>query len=338
MPAGNPVINTASSVPSPVDQGRDPHTQQRLAHSLPTEQIMRRTAAVPTNEQRRATAKRKLERQLERRAAKERQRRIYTIVGSIVAAIVVIGAIVATVVVTNRDSGSKTNTAATTTPTSSAADTPAAPGQLPPFAAPANLGANCQYPASPEKASKPINPPRTGKVPTDPAQVSVSMATNQGNIGLQLDNAKSPCTVNSFANLAQQGFFNDTPCHRLTTSEGLAVLQCGDPTGQGSGGPGYQFDNEYPTDQFQPDDPKLGQPLVYPRGTLAMANAGPGTNGSQFFLVYKDSQLPPNYTVFGTIDQTGLATLDKIAAAGTADGSQDGKPKDDVQVKSILLD
>jgi peptidyl-prolyl cis-trans isomerase B (cyclophilin B) len=164
------------------------------------------------------------------------------------------------------------------------------------------------------------------------------MVTNQGNIGLKLDNAKSPCTVNSFASLAQQGFFNDTPCHRLTTSGGLAVLQCGDPTGKGTGGPGYQFDNEYPTSQFQPDDPKLGQPVVYPRGTLAMANAGPGTNGSQFFLVYKDSQLPPNYTVFGTIDQTGLATLDKIAAAGTADGSPDGKPKNDVQVKSIQLD
>jgi len=220
---------------------------------------------VPTNEQRRATAKRKLERQLERRAAKERKRRIYTIVGSSVAALIVIGAIVATV-------------------------------------------------------------------------VSASMTTNQGNIGLQLDNAKSPCTVNSFASLAQQGFFNDTPCHRLTTSEGLAVLQCGDPTGQGTGGPGYQFDNEYPTNQFQPDDPALQEPVVYPRGTLAMANAGPGTNGSQFFLVYKDSHLPPNYTVFGTIDQTGLATLDKIAAAGTADGSQDGKPKDDVQVKSIQLD
>ena len=293
---------------------------------------------MPTNEQRRATAKRKLERQLERRAAKERQRRIFTIVGSIVAAVVVIGAIVATVVVTNKDSGTKTASAATTTPTSALPDKPAAPGQLPAFAAPANLGGNCQYPASPEKASKPVNPPRTGKVPTDPAQVSASMATNQGNIGLQLDNAKSPCTVNSFASLAQQGFFNDTPCHRLTTSDGLAVLQCGDPTGQGSGGPGYQFENEYPTDQFQPDDPKLGQPVVYPRGTLAMANAGPGTNGSQFFLVYKDSQLPPNYTVFGTIDQTGLATLDKIAAAGTADGSPDGKPKDDVKVKSILLD
>jgi peptidyl-prolyl cis-trans isomerase B (cyclophilin B) len=258
-------------------------------------------------------------------------------VGATVAAIVVIGAIVATVVITNRDSDSQTASAATTTPTSATSAAPSAPGQLPAFTAPANLGANCQYPPA-ETASKPNNPPRAGKVPTYPAKVSASMATNQGNIGLELDNAKSPCTVNSFASLAQQGFFNDTPCHRLTTSEGLAVLQCGDPTGQGSGGPGYQFDNEYPTNQFQPDDPKLQEPVLYPRGTLAMANAGPGTNGSQFFLVYKDSMLPPNYTVFGTIDQTGLATLDKIAAAGTADGGEDGKPKNDVQVKSILLD
>ena len=77
---------------------------------------------------------------------------------------------------------------------------------------------------------------------------------------------------------------------------------------------------------------------MYPRGTLAMANAGPGTNGSQFFLVYKDSKLPPNYTVFGKIDDTGLATLDKIAAGGVAGGGQDGKPQPDVQVKSIGLD
>ena len=77
---------------------------------------------------------------------------------------------------------------------------------------------------------------------------------------------------------------------------------------------------------------------MYPRGTLAMANAGPGTNGSQFFLVYKDSQLPPNYTAFGTIDDTGLATLDKIAAAGVAGGGQDGKPATEVTVKSIGLD
>jgi peptidyl-prolyl cis-trans isomerase B (cyclophilin B) len=289
---------------------------------------------VPTNEQRRATAKRKLERQLERRAEKARKRRVYTIIGSAVAAIVMIGA-VAAVLITNRDSNSQTASAATTTPTP---ETPAAAGQLPAFTAPAGLGENCQYPASAEKASKPVNPPRTGKVPTDPAQISASMSTNQGNIGLMLDNAKSPCTVNSFANLANSGYFNETPCHRLTTSDGLSVLQCGDPTGEGTGGPGYQFDNEYPTNQYQPDDPKLGEPVLYPRGTLAMANAGPGTNGSQFFLVYRDSQLPPNYTVFGTIDETGLATLDKIAAGGVAGGGQDGKPAQDVQVKSILLD
>ena len=295
---------------------------------------------MPTNEQRRATAKRKLERQLERRAAQQRRRRRYMIISSAVGVIAVIAAVVALVVITKRDSSSTTASAATTSSPSSSSAAPAAPaanGQLPAFAPPAGLGADCQYPAS-EAASKKVKPPRTGKVPTDPPQISVSMATNQGNLGLQLDNAKAPCTVNSFASLAQQGYFNDTVCHRLTTSEGLSVLQCGDPTGTGTGGPGYQFANEYPTNQYQPDDPKLQEPVKYPRGTLAMANAGPGTNGSQFFLVYKDSELPPNYTVFGTIDQTGLATLDKIAAAGTADGGPDGKPKNDVTIKSILLD
>jgi peptidyl-prolyl cis-trans isomerase B (cyclophilin B) len=299
---------------------------------------------VPTNEQRRATAKRKLERQLERRAEKERKRRLYTIIGSAAAAVIVIGAVVATIVITNRDPGSRTTASSSSAaPTSSEASPldapkPAQAGTLPPFQAPAGLGGDCQYPASAQAASKPIKAPRTGKVPTEPAQVSASMATNQGNIGLQLDNAKSPCTVNSFASLAQQGFFDNTPCHRLTTSDTLAVLQCGDPTGAGTGGPGYQFADEYPTNQYQPNDPKLTQPVVYPRGTLAMANAGPGTNGSQFFLVFKDSQLPPNYTVFGTIDETGLATLDKIAAGGTVDGGPDGAPKLDVNVKSIALD
>ncbi len=297
---------------------------------------------MPTNEQRRATAKRKLERQLERRAENERKRRQYTIIGSAVAAVIVIGAVVATIVITNRDTGTATASSSTTTTSATGSPLePPAPGQtaaLPAFTPPEGLGANCQYPKSAEAAAKPNKPPRSGKVPTDPAMVSASMETNQGNIGLQLDNAKAPCTVNSFASLAQQGYFNNTPCHRLTTSESLGVLQCGDPTGDGTGGPGYQFDNEYPTDQYQPDDPKLQQPVVYPRGTLAMANAGPGTNGSQFFLVYKDSQLPPNYTVFGTIDKTGLATLDKIAAAGTIEGGEDGPPKLDVNVKSIQLD
>ncbi len=289
---------------------------------------------MPTNEQRRATAKRKLERQLERRAARERKRRIALIAGSAVAVVAVVAAVVVAFVLKKDDPGSE-NTASTSTSTSAA---PGAPGALPPFAAPAGLGENCQYPATAEQASKPNKPPRTGKVPTDPAEVSVSMETNQGDIGLMLDNAKAPCTVNSFASLANQGYFNDTKCHRLTTADALSVLQCGDPTGLGTGGPGYKFANEYPTNQYQPDDPKLMEPVTYPRGTLAMANAGPGTNGSQFFLVYKDSQLPPNYTAFGRIDETGLATLDKIAAAGVADGTDDGKPKLDVQVTSILLD
>jgi peptidyl-prolyl cis-trans isomerase B (cyclophilin B) len=292
---------------------------------------------VPTNEQRRATAKRKLERQLERRAAAARRRRLLTIVGSAVAGVLVIGAIVATVIITNKGSGDTTASASTSAAPASDVPPPPADGKLPPFTPSASVGADCQYPAD-TAASKPNKPPRTGKVPTDPAQVSASMSTNQGNVGLQLDNAKAPCTVNSFVSLAQQGFFNDTPCHRLTTSSSLSVLQCGDPTGKGTGGPGYKFANEYPTDQYQPDNPALQQPVLYPRGTLAMANAGPGTNGSQFFLVYKDSQLPPGYTAFGTIDATGLATLDKIAGVGTADGSPDGAPKQPVSIKSVLLD
>ncbi len=296
---------------------------------------------MPTNEQRRETAKRKLERQLEHRAQKEKRRQLFVVIGGVVA-IIVAAALVATFVLTNKDD--KTTSAASSAPSSAPADAggpttaPPATGGLPAFKPGANLGANCQYPASSEPASKKVDPPHSGKVPTTPPTVSVSMSTNQGNLGLILDNAKAPCTVNSFASLAQKGFFDNTPCHRLTTSPSLSVLQCGDPTGSGTGGPGYQFANEYPTDQYPQGDPALDQPVVYPRGTLAMANAGPGTNGSQFFLVYKDSQLPPNYTAFGTIDATGLATLDKIGAAGVAGGGQDGKPKTDVEVKSVLLD
>jgi peptidyl-prolyl cis-trans isomerase B (cyclophilin B) len=303
---------------------------------------------VPTNEQRRATAKRKLERQLERRAKQARTRRILVITGGVIASLAVIAAVVATVVISNNDH--KRNAAATSTPSSSTAASSSpessTPGAATPQAAPmpafrpsASVGANCQYPATPNQpAAKPVKPPRTGKIPTDPANVSVSMATNQGNIGLMLANNESPCTVNSFASLIGQKYFDNTKCHRLTTSPDLAVLQCGDPKGDGTGGPGYQFANEYPTDQYPANDPKLKQPVVYPRGTLAMANAGPDTNGSQFFLVYKDSQLPPGYTVFGKIQDDGLATLDKIAKAGVAGGGDDGPPAAEVTIKSMLLD
>ncbi|GLE53724.1 peptidylprolyl isomerase [Mycobacterium montefiorense] len=295
---------------------------------------------MPTNEQRRANAKRKLERQLERRAKQARLRRLLLIVGGAVAAVAVVAAVVITVINTNKH---KDNTASPAT--SAAASTTAPTGQVPPapplpaFKPSATVGANCQYPATPqEPAAKPVKPPRTGKVPTDPAQVSASMSTSQGNLGLMLANNESPCTVNSFASLIGQKYFDNTKCHRLTTSETLGVLQCGDPKGDGTGGPGYKFDNEYPTDQYPPNDPKSQQPVTYPRGTLAMANAGPGTNGSQFFLVYKDSQLPPQYTVFGTIQPDGLAVLDKIAKAGVNGGGEDGAPASEVTIKSILLD
>ena len=300
---------------------------------------------MPTNEQRRANAKRKLERQLERRQQQAKRRRILVIAGASIAAVAVIA--VAVIAFVNSKHEHKSTSATTSTsnaPSSaptSATEPPAQPGAvppLPPFKPSANLGANCEYPASPDPAAKPVKPPRTGKIPTDPATVSASMVTNRGNIGLMLANDKSPCTVNSFASLIGQGFFKDTKCHRLTTSPTLGVLQCGDPKGDGTGGPGYQFANEYPTDQYPPNDPKAQEPVLYPRGTLAMANAGPGTNGSQFFLVYKDSELPPQYTVFGTIQADGLATLDKIAKAGVAGGGEDGAPAEDVTIKSILLD
>ena len=303
---------------------------------------------MPTNEQRRASAKRKLERQLERRAKQARMRRIMVIAGGSILAVAVIAAVVIAIITTEHEHKSNTAAPASSTAASGSPETPASAASagptppapaLPPFKPSADLGANCQYPATPqEPAAKPVKPPRTGKIPTDPATVSASMVTSQGNMGLMLANNESPCTVNSFASLVGQKYFNDTKCHRLTTSETLGVLQCGDPKGDGTGGPGYQFANEYPTDQYPPNDPKAQRPVLYPRGTLAMANAGPGTNGSQFFMVYKDSQLPPQYTVFGTIQADGLATLDKIAKAGVAGGGEDGAPAAEVTIKSLLLD
>ena len=293
---------------------------------------------MPTNEQRREAAKRKLEGQLERRAQKARQQRIVAVIASVLAVAVAAG--LGYFIFAKSDSPS-TGASASTSASPSAATptvlTRGGPDQLPAFKAPAGLGSKCEYPKA-QAASKPVEPPKSGQVPTDPATISVSMSTDQGNVGLILNNAEAPCTVNSFVSLAQKGFFNDTGCHRLTTSPDLGVLQCGDPSGNGAGGPGYQFANEYPTNQYAKGDPALQKPVLYPRGTLAMANAGANTNGSQFFLVYKDSQLPPNYTVFGTIDSTGLATLDKVAGGGVNGGASDGKPTTEVTIKSVLLD
>jgi len=173
--------------------------------------------------------------------------------------------------------------------------------------------------------------------------VDVNLDTSAGPIGLTLDRSVSPCTVNAIEYLVEQEYYNDTVCHRLTT-EGLHVLQCGDPSGTGSGGPGFQFADEYPADDPAESE---NQNVLYERGTIAMANSGENTNGSQFFLNYGDSPLPPAYTYFGTINEEGLATLDKIAEAGIAEPETeeeammarpgDGAPKEEVKINSASV-
>jgi peptidyl-prolyl cis-trans isomerase B (cyclophilin B) len=262
---------------------------------------------VPSNEQRRQAAKQKLENQMTRQAEKAQRRKVITIVTTVavVVALVVGGFLFAS--------------------TSGGENSEAAP---PPATGPQGSGGPCAYQKS-ETASKPVALPQDSN-PT-PAQGTqrISLKTSQGEIPVVLDNAKAPCTTQSFAHLARAKFFDNTDCHRMTTGEGLKVLQCGDPTAQGSGGPGYQFKDEPPTDLRPAPAPyDSNGAKVYPRGTLAMANSGPNSNGSQFFMVYQDSYLPPNYTVFGTIDTAGLSTLDKVAAAGVTptNGEGDGKP------------
>ena len=159
---------------------------------------------------------------------------------------------------------------------------------------------------------------------------TVTLATSRGTIAFTANGAAAPYTVYSFVYLAEHGYFNQTKCHRLTTA-GIFVLQCGDPTGTGSGGPGYEFQDE---NLGSLGTPANGQ-VTYPAGTVAMANAGPGTNGSQFFLVYKDSPLAPDYTPFGNIT-LGLSLLQQIAAAGTnnANGPGDGAPNESVEIEN----
>lgn len=185
---------------------------------------------------------------------------------------------------------------------------------------PATDGPACTY-TSDASGSEVSPPPDHATVSGD---VDVTIATNAGDVGATLDADATPCTVNSFVSLAEQGYFDDTFCHRLTT-QGIYVLQCGDPTGSGMGGPGYSFKDELKGNE------------TYGAGTLAMANAGPNTNGSQFFIVYGDSPLPANYTVFGQVDADGLQVVKDIAAKGTTDGGPDGAPKDEVDITSVTV-
>lgn len=180
--------------------------------------------------------------------------------------------------------------------------------------------ASCSYPPS-DKPAKPVDPPED-RAPNE-GSVTATMKLTAGDVTITMDRGAAPCTVNSFVSLAEQGYFDNTKCHRLT-DYGIFILQCGDPTASGTGGPGYTF-----ADEVKPD-------ATYPAGTVAMANRGADTNGSQFFLVYADSQLPPDYTVFGKMDQAGIDVVGGIAAQGV-DAADKTSPIAEARITSVSL-
>ncbi len=208
-----------------------------------------------------------------------------------------------------------------------------------PSATPTTGTGPCSYSPSGE-ASKKVSGTPDAAGPKHKADTEVILTTNRGEIALTLDGAKAPCTTNSFTFLAAQKYFDATSCHRLTTA-GIFVLQCGDPSATGSGGPGYQFADENltalkPSTCTPESNATTPCQVIYPRGTIAMANGGPGTNGSQFFLVYKDSPLAPAYTPFGRITK-GLELLDTVAKGGADSPTGDGKPKTTVTITSAKV-
>jgi peptidyl-prolyl cis-trans isomerase B (cyclophilin B) len=184
---------------------------------------------------------------------------------------------------------------------------------------------SCDYPPDAQGATRKVNPPPSA--PEVQGKVPVTMKTSIGTLEATLDADTAPCTVSSFVSLAKQGFFDKTPCHRLTTATtGIFVLQCGDPSGTGTGGPGYTIPDE------------LSGKETYGPGTLAMANTGqPDTGGSQFFIVYADTPLPAQYTVFGSISAAGVKLVANVAKKGTdnAFGQGDGHPKVPVTLKQV---
>ena len=185
---------------------------------------------------------------------------------------------------------------------------PAAAPAAGPTAAPSSCGYHAAIPADRFKGIPVFNAAQAAQ------PFIVRFVTSQGVITVRMLTSKAPCTTFSFRFLASRGYYNQTHCHRLTT-QGIYVLQCGDPTGTGAGGPGYEFNDE-----------NLAG-ATYPAGTVAMANAGPNTNGSQFFFTWKNTTLPPLYTPFGTVIG-GMGVLQKIAAAGDdqQNGPGDGYP------------
>jgi peptidyl-prolyl cis-trans isomerase B (cyclophilin B) len=267
----------------------------------------------------RELARRRYQRQLERRAANQAKARQRMMIGSVVVAVLaIVGAVVGISLYNGSDHKSPVASAATPSDASAAPTAPASAAPTP------NDGLKCTTPPakSPTPQSFKTEPALTVDTKVD---YTATITTNCGVIKAELFASKAPHTVNSFLFLASKGYFNNTPCHRLTTSD-IYVLQCGDPTGSGTGGPGYQFKDENLTG------------AKYSAGVLAMANSGPNTNGSQFFINYKDSTLGPQYTPFGKIVQ-GLDIVQKIAARGAtaADASGNTAPNQPVSILSFTV-
>lgn len=255
---------------------------------------------MPTSKQKRQAAQRHLQRQLERRAAIARKRRQRNIV--LAAGLAVLVAIGAVFLITSLGDDGTDAVADPITPTSS---TPAEPTAVP---------GDCTFipgdPAAP-------NVKNVG-VPESPAPtegiVELAVATDQGDMTFTLDRSLAPCAVQSFVFLATNKFYDGSPCHRMVNQDAFGVLQCGDPSGTGTGGPGYAFSQEAPAG----DAP-------YTTGVIAMANSGaPDTTSSQFFIMFAVTDLPPAYSVVGTVT-AGLDVVQTVAAAGN-DGSFDPNP------------
>ncbi|MEI8409057.1 MULTISPECIES: peptidylprolyl isomerase [unclassified Kribbella] len=268
-------------------------------------------------------AARKAQRQAERAAERRRQRRNLSITITAIAAVVVV-VVGVFVVLGNGDDTPANELPASAGPDNKPKSIPTALAAAPKRETPLPAEVACTYKKGAEAAAKKVNPPADGKTKAS-GTPKVSLNTSIGDLQLTLDSSLAPCAVKSFLSLVGQKFYDNTKCHRLTVGEGLQVLQCGDPTGSGSGGPGYSFADEvYPT-------------LKYGRGVIAMANSGANTNGSQFFIVYGDaSGLSPNFTAFGTIDEPSLKLIDKVAEAGVTpvNGPTDGTPLTPVEIKT----
>ena len=168
-----------------------------------------------------------------------------------------------------------------------------------------------------------VSPP-TALLKRGPQKITLS--TNCGDIVIQADFKAAPVTLTVLSTLMNAGYYNKTYCHRIT-NQSIFILQCGDPTGTGSGDPGFRYRDENLPEATENN---------YPEGTVAMANSGPNTNGSQFFIVYDDTTLGPNYTIWGKVT-SGLDIVKYIAQSGIRGGGPDGQPLRTISIDRITI-